>query len=106
MDLIGDLGGVHDLIVFFLSLFLSPVSEFSFISKILSKMYLVRTTSQFFKHPTQMLKKNKKTKYKNTKVEIPDSLNNPDTVKMVNSHYPITFSFKTKLKLFILPKCL
>ena len=45
MDLIGDLGGVHEIFVIFLSIFLGPVSEFSFITKILGKLYLAKTSS-------------------------------------------------------------
>ena len=43
MDLIGDLGGVHELIVIFFSIFMSSVSEHSFVSKALGILYLVRT---------------------------------------------------------------
>ena len=43
MDLIGDLGGVHDLIVFFVSFFMGSISEYSFIIKAMNLLYQVKT---------------------------------------------------------------
>ena len=70
MNLIGDLGGVHDLFVVFISLFMSPISEHFFISKVLGKLFLVKTSkTNLFKHQTQILKKNgKNLKFNNTKI--------------------------------------
>ena len=108
MDLIGDLGGVHDLFVVFISLFMSSISEHFFIFKVIGKLYLIKTAkTNLFNHPKQLLKKKtKKLKFKNTKIEIPDSLYNKEIVSNVNMHYPIRFSTWTKIKLFIIPKCL
>ena len=43
-DLIGDLGGVLEVILAVLGLFILPVSEHSFVMKALSKLYLARTS--------------------------------------------------------------
>lgn len=43
MDLIGNLGGVHDLILLLFSLFFGSISEHSYILKALEKLYLVKT---------------------------------------------------------------
>ena len=76
MDLVGDLGGVNDLFIVFISLFMSSLSEHFFVSKVIGKLYLAKTAqTNLFDHPTQLLqKKSKKLKFKNTKIEIPDSL--------------------------------
>ena len=59
MDLIGDLGGVHDLIVLFFSFFMSGISEHSFVSKALGILYLVKTTKpDLFQKPVELNKKN------------------------------------------------
>ena len=44
LDLIGNLGGVHDLIIFVVGIFISPFSEHSFKMKFLRKLYILRTT--------------------------------------------------------------
>ena len=64
MDLIGDLGGVNDLIVLFVSIFMGSISEHSFFSKIMGKLYLVRSVKNtIFSNPPQIFKKNIKTKF-------------------------------------------
>ena len=45
-DLLGDLGGIQDIIIIVCGFFLFPVSEFSYNLKALSKMYLVNTESE------------------------------------------------------------
>ena len=74
MDLIGDLGGVSELITFFFGLFVYPFSEHFFIMKFLRKMYIVRSTStKVFTAPVgrPMKKDKKKLKFKNIKEQIP-----------------------------------
>ena len=44
LDLIGDLGGVLEVIIFVFGVFLFPISEFSFVMKALEKLYLARTS--------------------------------------------------------------
>ena len=108
MDLIGDLGGVNDLIVLFVSIFMGSISQISFFTKIMGKLYLVKSTEHnIFSNPTNIFRKNvKKLKYKTTKLHIPDSLNNNKTIQNVNKHYPIKFSTWTKIKLLFIPECL
>jgi hypothetical protein len=43
LDLLGDLGGIQDIIILTLGYFIFPVSEFSYNIKALSKMFLVNT---------------------------------------------------------------
>ena len=82
MDLIGDLGGVNDLIVLFVSIFMGSISQISFLTKIMGKLYLVKSVeNNIFSNPTNLFKKNlKKLKFKTTKLYIPDSLNNNKTI--------------------------
>lgn len=46
LDILGDLGGVTEVIMLLFSFFLLPISEHSFILKALQKMYLARTRNQ------------------------------------------------------------
>ena len=82
MDLIGDLGGVNDLIVLFVSIFMGSISQISFLTKIMGKLYLVKSVeNNIFSNPTNLFKKNlKKLKFKTTKLYIPDSSNNNKTI--------------------------
>lgn len=41
LDLLGDMGGIMDIIIQVLGVFMFPLSEFSFILKALEKLYLV-----------------------------------------------------------------
>lgn len=43
MDILGDLGGVIEILMIVLGTFLYPISEHSFILKALQKLYLART---------------------------------------------------------------
>ena len=72
-----------------------------------SKLVAKTAKTNIFDHPTRILKKKtNKLKFKNTKIEIPDSLYNKEIVNKVNMHYPIRFSTWTKIKLLFIPKCL
>jgi hypothetical protein len=46
LDVIGDLGGVLDVIIFIFGLLLFPISEHSFIMKALQKLFLARTDKE------------------------------------------------------------
>ena len=46
LDLIGDLGGVFDILVRFFAIFISPVAEFLFTTKAISKLFLARTNDK------------------------------------------------------------
>ena len=52
-DLLGDLGGVTEVLILMFYLFITPLSEHSFMIKALSKLYLARTTDRdlFVKPP-------------------------------------------------------
>ena len=104
LDLIGDLGGVQDIIVFFFAFFVSPISEHFFNMKFLRKMYLVRTSNKtIFSTPVgQPLKKNKKKpKFKNLKQQIPDNMETSEIIQEVNLHYPIKLSLWQIIKTYL-----
>ena len=71
MDLIGDLGGVLEVIIFLFGFFLFPASEFSFVIKALQKLYLARTSQSGLFKNDKMLKKNNKLKFKTMKTLTP-----------------------------------
>lgn len=43
LDLIGDMGGILDILISVIGIFIFPSTEFSFIIKALQKLYLART---------------------------------------------------------------
>ena len=45
-DLIGDLGGVLEVLISFIGLFLFPISEHSYGLKVLEKLFLARTNDK------------------------------------------------------------
>ena len=61
MDLLGDLGGITEILCFMLGIFLFPISEFSFIMSAAKKMFFVRTKDEtLFKKPLENESKIKK----------------------------------------------
>jgi hypothetical protein len=44
LDLLGDLGGVTDVLIFIIGIFIFPISQHSFTMRYLQKMFLVRTS--------------------------------------------------------------
>ena len=46
LDLLGDLGGIRDIVIVIIGIFLFPYSEFSYNLKALRKLYLVETLDQ------------------------------------------------------------
>ena len=46
LDLLGDLGGVTEIIMLLFGFFLFPISEHSFILKAAKKMFMARTTDK------------------------------------------------------------
>lgn len=44
MDLLGDLGGVVEVLMIIFGFFLFPISEFSFITSVTQKLFYARTT--------------------------------------------------------------
>ena len=90
LDLIGDLGGVLEIVITLFGIFLCPVAEHSFILKALQKLYLART-----KQDDMLLKKHKKTK----KREMPRELGaNHRLKKEVEIHRPIAISTWASIK--------
>jgi len=104
MDLIGDLGGVLELMALLFSFIISPISEFSFFLKALEKLYLVKTKDNNFfpKAFKEAKKKNGRPKFKTFKRKIPDCLKNTDVEKNICDHLPIKLSWSQKVKMFFL----
>lgn len=71
LNLIGDMGGVFEILLILFGSIASPVSEYSFIAKAISKLYLSRTTNEdLFEKPALKNSRNK-SKIKNFKVPTP-----------------------------------
>ena len=102
MDLIGDLGGVLEVITFMFGIFLVPISEFSFVIKALQKLYLARTTQTGLFKNDKMRKKKNKTKFKTIKTLTPSKFKDTPLETEVNMHYPIKLRLCTSLKLYIM----
>ena len=101
LDLIGNLGGVQDIIIFVFTIFISPISEHFYKMKFLRKFYLVKTSRlNVFQTPvgTPLRKSTKKLKFKNLKHQIPPSIESQDLIKEMNLHYPIKISLNQNLK--------
>ena len=102
IGLLGDLGGISDILILIFGFFALPVSAFSYNLKVLEKLYLVRTYDSTLTEVKSTVKKNKKNKFKSKKIGIPDELTGTDVVKEVELHYPIKLSFWNTMKLFIM----
>jgi hypothetical protein len=102
IDLIGNLGGVFEIIVKVLGLFFLPISSHSFVMKALEKLFLARTldTSMFVK--AKLENKNKKRKFRSLKAKIPEVFKNTPVEAEARNHYPIKLSFLNNIKLFML----
>ena len=46
LDLLGDLGGVVEVLIFVFGIFIFPISEHGFILAALNKLFIARTTTQ------------------------------------------------------------
>ena len=75
INLIGDIGGVFPILVYFFSFFLTPYSHFRFILKWISKLYLVKATKEI-PGVTRLKNKLGKHKFKRYKMEMPEVLAN------------------------------
>jgi hypothetical protein len=63
MDLIGDLGGVFEVIITIFGIFVFPMSQHSFVMKALEKLFLARTLDNSMFVKTKLIKKNRKRKF-------------------------------------------
>lgn len=68
IDILGDVGGVLELLIFIFGVVMYPWSEFSFLTKALQRLYLARTK----KESLFIKKKNKNKKVKVLKVDTPE----------------------------------
>jgi hypothetical protein len=64
LDLLGDLGGVTEVMLLLFNFFLLPISQHSFVVKMMKKLFIARTKDEdLFLKPRQIVKP-KKTKLK------------------------------------------
>ena len=106
-DLLGDLGGVTEVLILMFYLFITPLSEHSFTMKALSQLFLARTTdSDLFAKPDVPKNKEKvnKNKWKSMKVAIDQKICPKEMEAEVNRHYPIKLSFYMNTRLFCLKR--
>lgn len=94
-DLLGDLGGVLEMVLVFFGFFINPVAEHSFIFKATNKLYLARTnTPGVFLEKPKWAKSLSKSKL--TKQEVPE--NAPSWLKQeISKQKPIIVSFHNSL---------
>ena len=98
LDLLGEMGGVLDILVSILGIFLFLITEYSFILKALEKLYLAKTSDRLLFQKFQQKKKNmKKNKFLTMKKVLPESMKNTDIEKEVANHYPIRIDMCQKL---------
>ena len=86
-DFLGDIGGIFDLLVMVMGIFMFRISEFSYNLKVFEKIYLVRT-----KDPNLVGKKSGRV-WKTKKISIPDDLQDTPLAKEVDTHHPIHLSY-------------
>lgn len=102
LDLLGDLGGIHDIAIALIGIFVLPMSNFSYILKILEKLYLVKTDDESLMMKKSMQKKNGKSKFKTKNVQLPPEYQNTALAREIESHYPIKLDTCKFIKLFFL----
>jgi hypothetical protein len=104
LDLMGDLGGVMEVFTLVFGIFIFPVSEFSFLLKGISILYLARTKDEGLFEEVKPRNKQGKQKVKHMKVGVPESLKGTAAAKEACLHKPIKLSFGNSLYLFFLTK--
>jgi hypothetical protein len=104
LDLVGDLGGVMEIFTLALGIFIFPLSEFSFLLKAISILYLARTEDQGLLEEMEPRNKHGKQKSKNLKEGVPETLKGTSAAKEAGLHKPIKLSFGNSIYLFFLSK--
>jgi hypothetical protein len=106
LDLLGDLGGVTDVLVFLVGGLIFPIAEHHFIMKYLQKMFLVQTKEDhLFLEFKPVENSKKKFMSKNLKDSIPANLKDSEFEKEVSEHRGIRLGFKDFILVFIQSKC-
>ena len=91
LDLIGDIGGVLEVLVSVVGILMYPLTEYSFVLKALQKLYLARTSNKNLLRKTSLKKKNNKNKYQTKKIDLPG----------FQDDHPINIGFSQKLSLYL-----
>jgi hypothetical protein len=86
LDLIGDIGGVLDVLLLLFGLLIYPISEHSFVLKAIEKLFLAHSVQEnvFVKQT-----KNKNKKFRSLKVKIPEVFKNTEVENHVQKDFPI-----------------
>ena len=101
LNLVGDLGGVLEVFLVLLGIFIYPMSEFSFYLKAMERLFLAKIKSpDFFIN----VNPEKKKRNKNMKHTMPDKLKGTEFEVSKELHYPIKLRFFKILKMFCLSK--
>jgi hypothetical protein len=96
LDLLGDMGGLVDIIVSFFGIVLFPMSKFSFILKALEKLYQVSSKDSSFLQKKTLKKSDNKNRFKTKKTVLPENLKNTEIDISTKNNHPIKLSFSKK----------
>jgi hypothetical protein len=86
LDLMGDLGGDMEVFTLAFGIFIFPVSEFSFLLKGISILYLARTKDKGLFEEVKARNNKGKPKVKNMKLGVPESLKGTAVAKEAGLH--------------------
>ena len=100
--MLGDLGGVTEISLVLIGFLFNPISQFSYILKVLEKLYLVRTEDESLIKKSTMQKKNGSSKFQTKNVQVPAKYQNTVLEKEIQNHYPIKLDKCIYTQLFCL----
>jgi hypothetical protein len=101
LDLLGDLGGVLEVFMLVFGLIAFPISEFSFVMKAISILFLARTKDNDLFDKAMLVNKKNKHKYKAMKAKMPEELSVAQVREEASIHRPIKLSADNNFKLFM-----
>jgi hypothetical protein len=99
LDLIGDLGGVLEVFIIFFGLIAFPISEFSFVMKAISILFLARTKDNGLFEKAKLV--NKKNKHNYMEAKMPEELSVAHVREEMAIHRPIKLNSDSKFMLFM-----
>ena len=93
LKLIGDLGGVLEILVLLFVYFMTPITSYSFNMQAMENLYLARSKDASLFLP--------RTPQNTNKMPLPDSLNNTEPALSCQNDYPIRLNLKNHLLTFL-----
>lgn len=101
--MLGDLGGVTEVIMLLFGFFLFPISEYSYVMRATSRLFLARTKENdlFAKTNTEDRHSTKFAKKVDKSLLNVDNKNDDDLKKEMKKHRVIKISFLDNLKLYV-----